>query len=528
MATASYPSVPISGNYTQLPNVVYDPVGHQFVAPQASTTATDSSNNVIYAPTLVQQTGAGSTSGNLQTAAVATGNGTPLVVLGYSTVVATVTGITTATITWEVTEDGTNWVSVNAIQSGTNTVNTTATANGDYVMSCAGFAQVRGRISAWTSGTITVTAHAVPGANEPRVVNANLVSGSTSFVAKAASVSPALADVSLVTALSPNNSGLPVNLPVIVQKTNNVSTGSVTTLAKAFVSNNVAGNSIIVVAASGSNTAMTVADSAGNTYTSAVAGAQSTTVGAAIFYAVNILAGANTVTLTCASSSAALEIYEVSGILQQVQGALGQSSSGNSSSATALVTSNIAGTGNCLAFMGAGIGTAAQNITVTTGSGWTADAGTNGLVTGATVAGLYQLQSLSQFLPGIKPVLPTATAAGAEPYAAVAAVFRPVSIGIEGTVTLGGYSYTNIVSATTTLIKTGLGVLHAIVVNTPVGSGVIEFDDALTHTTPKIGTITFPATILSIGQIPYLYDLTFTTGLSITTTGTMDITVVWR
>ncbi len=92
----------------------------------------------------------------------------------------------------------------------------------------------------------------------------------------------------------------------------------------------------------------------------------------------------------------------------------------------------------------------------------------------------------------------------------------------------GGYTYTNITSATTTLIKSGAGTLHSIVVNTPVGSGVIEMDDALTHTTPKIGTITFPATILSIGYLSNMYDIAFTTGLSITTTGTMDITVAWK
>lgn len=121
---------------------------------------------------------AASVSGTLQNAATATGNGTPLPVLGLSSVAATVTGITTATITWEATEDNTNWSSVNAVQSGTNTIGTTATANGDYVLSCAGFQQVRARISAYTSGTITVTAHAVPSQNEPRVVNANIVAGS--------------------------------------------------------------------------------------------------------------------------------------------------------------------------------------------------------------------------------------------------------------------------------------------------------------------------------------------------------------
>ena len=43
---------------------------------------------------------------------------------------------------------------------------------------------------------------------------------------------------------------------------------------------------------------MTVADSAGNTYTQAVTAPNSTTFEAAIFFAVNIVAGENTVTVT--------------------------------------------------------------------------------------------------------------------------------------------------------------------------------------------------------------------------------------
>lgn len=92
----------------------------------------------------------------------------------------------------------------------------------------------------------------------------------------------------------------------------------------------------------------------------------------------------------------------------------------------------------------------------------------------------------------------------------------------------GAYSFTNITTATTTLVKSGAGTLHAIIVNTPVLSGVIEMDNAITHTAPKIGTITYPATLVSDGPDSVVYDLAFSTGLSITTTGAMDITVVWK
>ncbi len=338
-----------------------------------------------------------------------------------------------------------------------------------------------------------------------------------------------ISDVTGSWAVNVNNDGSIQPLPKIVQKANAKSTGSVTTLAATFTSNNSAGNSIIVVAASGCNTAMTVADSAGNTYTSAIAKAQSTTVGVGIFYAVGIVSGANTVTVTCASSSAAVEIYEVSGIVQTVLGALGQSSSGSSASGATATTSTIAGPPNSIAFFGVGIGTAAQNITVTTGTNWTADGGTNGLVTGATVSGLYQFNSFSQPLYNTLPVLPTATIGSAEPYACVAAIFRPVVATVEGTVTIGGYNYTNITAAapTTTLVKTGAGILHAIVINTPVATGSIELDDALTHTTPKIGTVVTPAT--ANNPCTVIYDIAFATGLTVyTSVAAQDITVVWR
>ena len=443
--------------------------------------------------------GGGSVSTTMQNAAAANGNGTVLNLLATASIIYTVTmAAFSGTVNFEVTEDGVNWDPLQVTQEGTNTIFTSITGVTTtfvhlYEGSVAGLLHARARVSGFSAGTVTVTAHAVASTDAPRVTNVNLVNSGT---------------------------------PAIVQKANNVSTGSVTTLAKAFASNNLVGNTIIVVAGSGSNAAMTVADTQGNTYTSAVTGVQSTTVGVAIFYAVNIAGGANTVTLTCTSSSAAMEIYEVSGLLAQVAGQPVQSSSGSSASGTTATTSNIAGAGNSYAFMGVGIGTAAQNITVTTGTNWTADAGTNGLVPGATVSGLFQFQSLSQFLPGVKPVLPTATIASAENWAAVAAVFKPVTVNVEGTVTIGGYNYTNMTSQTTTLIKTGAGLLHAVVVNKPVAAGTIELDDALTHTNP-FGTITIPAT--ATNPFSLVYDVQFSTGLSITTAGaTQDITLVWR
>src|SRR5205807_2310705 len=89
------------------------------------------------------------------------------------------------------------------------------------------------------------------------------------------------------TPYAPTIATLNVTPPGIVQKANNVSTGSVASLSKAFPANNQVGNTIIVVAGCGNGTAMTVADSLGNTYTQAITAPNSTTFEVAIFYAVN-------------------------------------------------------------------------------------------------------------------------------------------------------------------------------------------------------------------------------------------------
>lgn len=99
--------------------------------------------------------------GTLQDAAGAQGNGTPLDVSGMSTLACQVAGITNATITWECSIDGTNWLGVLAAPTTTGTGALTTTANGIFRIDVRGLRLVRARISAWVSGTITVTGVAV-------------------------------------------------------------------------------------------------------------------------------------------------------------------------------------------------------------------------------------------------------------------------------------------------------------------------------------------------------------------------------
>jgi hypothetical protein len=84
------------------------------------------------------------------------------------------------------------------------------------------------------------------------------------------------------------------------------------------------------------------------------------------------------------------------------------------------------------------------------------------------------------------------------------------------------YDSVNITTQTTTLVKTGAGLLHSITLNKPTATGTIEFDNAITNTNP-MGTITTPA---SPQPVTLIYDIAFDTGLSITTgTANQDITV---
>ena len=88
-------------------------------------------------------------------------------------------------------------------------------------------------------------------------------------------------------------------------------------------------------------------------------------------------------------------------------------------------------------------------------------------------------------------------------------------------------NYTNVLTATTTVVKSGSGFLKAIVINKAVALGVITIYDNTEASGTKIATITNPATLL--GSMIYLpYDVRFSTGLTVVTSSTDDITIVWK
>ena len=88
------------------------------------------------------------------------------------------------------------------------------------------------------------------------------------------------------------------------------------------------------------------------------------------------------------------------------------------------------------------------------------------------------------------------------------------------------FSYLNIVLAapTTTVVKSGVGFLHAITINKAAATGVITIYDNTAGSGTLIGTITMPATLLA-NQITLLFDVAFSVGLTIVTaTAAQDIT----
>ena len=97
----------------------------------------------------------------MQSAATATGNGTAMSVGGLPTVGVQVEGITSATVAFEGTIDGSTWYGVQAVNVTTGAVATTTTADGLFSIPVTGLDQLRSRISVYATGTITVNGKAV-------------------------------------------------------------------------------------------------------------------------------------------------------------------------------------------------------------------------------------------------------------------------------------------------------------------------------------------------------------------------------
>lgn len=87
------------------------------------------------------------------------------------------------------------------------------------------------------------------------------------------------------------------------------------------------------------------------------------------------------------------------------------------------------------------------------------------------------------------------------------------------------WSYQNITTDATTVVKSTPGTLHAVCINTPAATGTITIYDNTAGSGTKIGTITSYASTNPC----FYFDVAFWIGLTIVTaTAAPDITVSWR
>lgn len=85
---------------------------------------------------------------------------------GAGSAAVNITGTWSATLIFEGTTDASTWVGITALSSGSgSTAATTISANNLFVVNCGGYAQVRVRASAFTSGTASLAWNAGAGGN---------------------------------------------------------------------------------------------------------------------------------------------------------------------------------------------------------------------------------------------------------------------------------------------------------------------------------------------------------------------------
>lgn len=94
----------------------------------------------------------------LQAAAGANGNGLALDTADFNWAGVQITGTFVATVNFEASLDGTNYVTIAAAPVAGGASVTTATAPGVWKIDVSGIRYLRARISGWASGAVTVQA----------------------------------------------------------------------------------------------------------------------------------------------------------------------------------------------------------------------------------------------------------------------------------------------------------------------------------------------------------------------------------
>lgn len=88
------------------------------------------------------------------------------------------------------------------------------------------------------------------------------------------------------------------------------------------------------------------------------------------------------------------------------------------------------------------------------------------------------------------------------------------------------WDFLNITGAATTVVKAGWCVFGGIIFNKCAASSVVTIYDNTAASGTKIATITNPLALLA-SQTPLLYNCRCTNGITVVTSGTDDITVLF-
>ena len=134
---------------------------------------------------------------------------------GQSGASVQLSGTWVGTVTFEGSNDGTNWTSVNAVAATTSQPQPTATVNGLYRLTPGGLMQLRANMTAFTSGSATVSMRASAGAGgffANQILPTKITDGTNTATIKAASTAAVAGDSPLVVTMHPSTAATPVNV----------------------------------------------------------------------------------------------------------------------------------------------------------------------------------------------------------------------------------------------------------------------------------------------------------------------------
>ena len=297
------------------------------------------------------------------------------------------------------------------------------------------------------------------------------------------------------TAYLPGDPLITANTPAIVHKAGaNIGGATVKTLTDTITATT-AGNSLVVdvcagSVANGSTIVLTITETGGSdTWTLAATQAVSTTFACSIYYTTNITGGVTATIATFSGASSAnttiaMYTWEVSGLIEFAPQMLDTTATGTATSTTLLAGQVLPTAPNDYAFSAFGVGTAAQTVTLTGTGTWSND---SGQVNPSSASGLFSFVGASQWIPS-QSIVSAGGTITSEPWVAVLALFRPVSLPVAQLGTYAPASTSNFSTPVCTSAMTGT--TSTVTVAAP-SAGLHLYITALIATNSHASTDTF-------------------------------------